>query len=59
MYARLRAYVYFFPEQECDPIMKCDPINLTLLLKKLCSVHITMFEIVVHRNVDNRIQLLT
>ena len=27
--------------------------------RKSCSVHMTVFEIVVHRNVDNWIQLLT
>ena len=27
-------------------------INLTLLLRNSCSVHMTVFEIVVHRNVD-------
>ena len=30
-----------------------------LLLRKSCSVHMTVFEIVVLRNVDNWIQLLT
>ena len=29
------------------------------LLRKLCSVHMTVFEIVVSRNVDNWIQSLT
>ena len=34
-------------------------INLTLQLKKSCSAHLTMFEIVARHNVVNWIQLLT
>ena len=34
-------------------------INLTLLLRQSCSVHMTVFEIVTHRNVDIWIELLT
>ena len=33
--------------------------KITLLLRKSCSVHMTVFEIVAHCNVDNWIQLLT
>ena len=43
----------FFPEQECDPVTVLVWINLILLMKKSCSVHITVFEIVVYRNDDN------
>ena len=43
------AYVYFFLEQECNPVTVLVSINLTLLLRKWCSVHITVFEIVIHR----------
>ena len=48
--------VVFFSEQECDPVTVLVSVNLTLLLRKSCSVtsvHMTVFEIVVHRNVDN------
>ena len=41
---------------ECDPVTVLVSVNLTLLLRKSCSVtsvHMTVFEIVVHRNVDN------
>ena len=38
----------FFPEQECDPVTVLVCINLTLQLRTSCSVHMTMFEIVVH-----------
>ena len=34
-------------------------MNKFLLLRKLCSVDMAVFEIVAHRNVDNWIQLLT
>ena len=37
-----------FFEQECDQVvLVC--INLTLLQRKSCSVHMTVLEIVVHR----------
>ena len=49
----------FFPEQECNPVTELVSKNLTLLPRKSCSVHMTVFEIVVHRNVENWIQLLT
>ena len=48
-----------FPEQECDPVTVLVSINVILLLRNLCSVHMTVFEIVVNHNVDNWIQLLT
>ena len=45
-----------FSEQECDlVVVTTDKIEK---LKKLCSVHMTVFEIVVHRNVNNWIQSL-
>ena len=47
------AYAYVFSEQECDLVTVLVLINLTLLLRKSCSVHMTVFEIVAHRNVDN------
>ena len=47
-----------FSEQECDLVVMLVWINVRLLTK-LYSVHMTVFEIVVHRNVDNWIQLLT
>ena len=53
------AYAYFFPDQESDPVAVFVLLNLTLLLRKSCSVHMTLFEIALHRNVDNWIQLLT
>ena len=49
----------FFPGKESDPVTVLVGINLTLVLRKSFSVHMTLFEIVVHRNVDNWIQLLT
>ena len=51
MHAR-RASI-FFPEQECNLIPVLVWLNLTLLLKKMCKMHIRVFEIVAHRNVDN------
>ena len=39
--------------------MRSSNSALTLLLRKSCSVHMTVFVIVAHRNVDNWIQLLT
>ena len=48
--------VVFFSEQECDPVTMLVSVNLTLQLRKSCSVtsvHMTVIEIVVHRNVDN------
>ena len=57
MYAR-RTRI-FFSEQECDPVTVLVSIHLALLLRKSCSVHMTVFEIVTHRNVDNWIQFLT
>ena len=47
MYAR-RTRI-FFPEQECDPVTVLVCINLTLLLRKPCSVHMTVFKILVHQ----------
>ena len=46
------AYAYFFSRVR---MRSSDCMNK----KKSCSVHMTVFEIVVHRNVDNWIQLLT
>ena len=50
MYARRTRS--FFPGQERDPVtvLVCINfrINLTLLQKKMCSVHMTVLEIVVH-----------
>ena len=44
------AYAYFFPEQESDPVTAMlVSINQTLLQRKSCSVHMTAFEIVIHR----------
>ena len=37
----------FFPEQECSTVSVLVCINLTLLPKKSCNVHMTVFEIVV------------
>ena len=54
----LRGVHVVFPEQESDPVTVLVWINLTLLLRKSCSVHMPVCEIVVHRNVDNWIQLL-
>ena len=48
MYASVRVV---FPEQECDPVSVHVCINLTLLLRKSCNIDMTVFEIVVHRNV--------
>ena len=48
-----------FPEQEYEPVTVLVGVHLILLLRKSCSVHMLVFEIVVHRNVDNCIQLLT
>ena len=45
-------------EQECDQVTELLWINLTLLLRKSCSVHMTVFEIVAHSNVNNWKQLL-
>ena len=42
-----------FPKQESNPVTVFVRINLNLLLRKSCSVHMTLFEIVGHRNVDN------
>ena len=47
MYAR-RTRI-FFPEQECDPVTVLVCIYLTLLQRKSCSVHMTVFKIVVHQ----------
>ena len=43
----------FFPEQECNLVTVLVRLNLALLLKKMCKVHMSMLEIVAHRNVDN------
>ena len=43
----------FFPEQECNLVTVLVWINLALLLERLCKVHMRVFEIVAHRNVDN------
>ena len=48
-----------FSREKCDPATVIVRINLTLLLRKSCSVHMTVFEIVVHYNVDNWIKLMT
>ena len=49
MYARHKRS--FFPEQECDPVtvLICTCIILTLLQRKSYSVHMIVFEIVVHQ----------
>ena len=54
-----RGVCVVFPEKEFDPVTVLVSINLTLILRKSFSVHMTVFEIVVHHNVDNWIQLLT
>ena len=41
----------FFQEQECNLVTVL--VNLALLQKKMCKVHMRAFEIVAHRNVDN------
>ena len=41
--------IVFFPEQECNPLTVLACIYLILLQRKSCSVHMTMFEIVVHQ----------
>ena len=51
--------MYFFPNEESDPVTVLVSIHLTLIMRKSFSVHMTVFEIVVHHNVDNWIQLLT
>ena len=38
-----------FPGQDCNPVTVLWCINLTLLQRKLCSVHMPVFEIVVHQ----------
>ena len=38
-----------FSKQECDPVAVLVCINLTLLQRKWCSVHMTVFEIVVQQ----------
>ena len=43
----------FFLEQECNLVTVLVRINLALLPKKKCKVHMRAFEIVAHRNVDN------
>ena len=46
----------FFLEQECNlvTVLICmTKLNLALLPKKKCKVHMRAFEIVAHRNVDN------
>ena len=43
------AHAYFFPEQKCDPVTVLISINLTLLLRKSCSVHMAVLEMVIHR----------
>ena len=56
MYARRTCS--FFPEQECD--LECGLVvvvhvsrNLTQLPRKFSSVHMRVFELVAHCNVDN------
>ena len=44
-----------FSEQECDLIVMLVRTNL---LTKLCSIHMTVFEIVVHRNDDTWIRTI-
>ena len=39
----------FFLEQECDPVIVLVCMILTLLQRKSCSVHTTVFEAVVHQ----------
>ena len=39
--------------QECVSVKVLVKINLIIQLRKSCSVHMRVFEIVVHRNVDN------
>ena len=46
-------YAYSFPVQECNLVAVLVWLNLALLLKKLCKVHMKVFEIVAHHNVDN------
>ena len=51
-----RTHTYLLPEQKWNQVTVLNDIslNLTLLLKKeLCKVHLRVFEIVVHRNVDD------
>ena len=43
----------FFPDQECNPVTASACLNLAFILEKLCKVHMRVFEIVAHRNVDN------
>ena len=42
----------FFSEQEYDLVTVLGCIHLALLLRKSCSVHMTVFEIVAQRNID-------
>ena len=41
-----------FSEQECNLVTVLVRLNLDLLLETLCKVHMKVFEIVAHRNVD-------
>ena len=38
-----------FSQAECDPVTVLVCINLILIRRKSCGVHMTMFEIVVHQ----------
>ena len=51
-----RAYAYFLPEQECNLVTVLVCLNLALIIEKLCKMHMRVFEIVAHRNVDNWIK---
>ena len=42
--------VFFFPEQECNLVTVT---KSSLVTEKMCKVHMSVFEIVAHRNVDN------
>ena len=42
-----------FPEQECNLVTVLVGLNLVLLLKEVSKVHMRVFEIVAHHNVDN------
>ena len=43
----------FFLKQECNLVTVLVWLNLALLLKQLCKMHMRVFDIVAHRNVDN------
>ena len=45
-----------FPEQECN-LVTTRMTKSSFVTKKMCKVHMGVFEIVAHRNVDNWTQL--